>query len=128
VEQSDLTARIKIIPEAAPGVAKHEAYLDADILLLPSPYNEFPLVLLEAMAHGLPIVTAEQSIAEHIHERCGLVTQPTAEAFAAALTSLFTKQEQLTQYQAAGPKIFREHFTLEKYTQKLAQVYQQYLS
>jgi glycosyltransferase involved in cell wall biosynthesis len=39
------------------GSEKHEAFMCAEFLALPSDEDPFPLVLLEAMAHGKPVLT-----------------------------------------------------------------------
>jgi len=41
------------------GKEKHQAYSVADFLVLPSDEEPFPLVLLEAMAHGKPIIGSD---------------------------------------------------------------------
>ena len=42
------------------GAAKQQALARADLFLYPSRHDAFPLVLLEALAHGLPLVSTAQ--------------------------------------------------------------------
>lgn len=117
-----ISESVRLIPETA-GEHKEEIYTSADILIVPSPHNEFPLVLLEALAYGLPIVTAERSIAHYIHQQAGEVTEPTAEALADAMQRIITQPELAQRYKQAGPQIYQEHFTMQKYTERISKLY-----
>ena len=46
-----------IVRDVVLGQAKHEAYRDADVFVLPSSYEGQPLCILEAMFESLPVVT-----------------------------------------------------------------------
>ena len=84
-------------------------YADADIFCLPSLYEGFGIVLLEAMSFGLPIVgTTAGSIPELVKdEQNGLLVPPAnAEALAAALKRLINSAELRQKLGANGRKRF----------------------
>jgi glycosyltransferase involved in cell wall biosynthesis len=64
----------------------------ADIFALPSAYEAFPLVVLEAAAAGLPLLVTPLHGVEDVaeHGRNGLVVQRTVEAVADGLHQLTT--------------------------------------
>ena len=99
----------------APGVIDHglvssaerleELYAGARTFVLPSLYEPYGLVLIEAMAYGVPCVgTSVQSIPEILdHGRAGLLVPPgDAGALAGALVSLLTDDERAAELGAAG--------------------------
>ena len=59
-------------------------YRNADVFLSTSRFEGFPMVLLEAMAHSLPIVAYALSGVEPLRENAGALTVPQGDAAAAA--------------------------------------------
>jgi glycosyltransferase involved in cell wall biosynthesis len=57
------------------GKTKLEAYTDADVYVLPSRYETFPLTVLEATACGTPVILTDRCGIAHIFERYGLVVE-----------------------------------------------------
>lgn len=51
-----------------------EIYNMADFLILPSKYESFPSVVMEALASGLPVIISPECHCEILNERCGIVT------------------------------------------------------
>lgn len=126
VNELNLKSRVIFIAEPA-GEMKAAALNESDLLLLPSPYNEFPLVLLEALAHGLPIVTCEQSLKVQVDNKAGLVVAPTARALADAVRVILTDKNLAKTFRRAGPGIFKQEFTIDRYVSRLDQLYRQLL-
>lgn len=59
----------KIGPDKMP-----EIYNKADFLILPSKYESFPSVVMEALASGLPVIVSPECHCEILNEKCGVVT------------------------------------------------------
>jgi glycosyltransferase involved in cell wall biosynthesis len=108
--QVDLVTHAEV--PARPGVTVHRAgpnspelrrlYAEADVFALPTYADGLPMVIMEAMASGLPVIaTPVGAIAEAVeHGQTGLIVQPGAVAeLRAALVSLI---EQPAWRQAMG--------------------------
>lgn len=51
-----------------------EIYNMADFLILPSRYEAFPCVVMEALASGSPVIVSPECHCEILNEKCGVVT------------------------------------------------------
>src|SRR5690554_1287333 len=59
IENRGLTEQVKYLGKRY-GKLKDMAFEQADVFVLPSRYDCFPLVVLEAMQHSLPVITAKE--------------------------------------------------------------------
>lgn len=93
IRELNLADRVRLAGETSPlRMAGH--YRTADVFVLPSIYEHFPLAAAEAMAYGLPVVAARVwGIEEAVQEsRTGLlVDQPTPEALAGCINDLIRR-------------------------------------
>lgn len=68
------------------GADKERLLLESELFVLPTHSENFGLVIVEALAHELPVVTTTGTPWQEIADRdCGWIVEPTAEGLAAAL-------------------------------------------
>ncbi|MDD2476663.1 MAG: glycosyltransferase family 4 protein [Dysgonamonadaceae bacterium] len=104
---------------------KDEAYKNADIFVLPTQNDCFPLVLLEAMQYGLPVVsTYEGGIPDIVENNVTgfLVPQKDAQALAEKLELLIKDSELRIKMGAAGRVKYQNEFTLQAFETKLQEI------
>lgn len=109
------------------GPEKEEALHDADIFIHPTYSDCFPLVILEAMSHSLPVVsTLEGGIPDMVDDgTTGFLVPPKNAVLLAEKTELLIRDAALRHRmgQAAYEKFTRE-FTREKFENTLLQILQ----
>lgn len=107
------------------GVEKEAFWAGADIFVFPTFYqNEcFPLVLLEAMAHGLPCVATDEGAIPDIvcDGKTGLIVKKQDAAdLAARLETLLQDAALRGRMGAAARSTYEERFTLERFERNFA--------
>jgi glycosyltransferase involved in cell wall biosynthesis len=81
------------------------AFAEADVLCVPSGFEAFPLVMVEAMTRGMPVMaSASGSVPEMLdHGAAGVVVRPvTVPAWSQALRRVLDDREHLAALGAAG--------------------------
>lgn len=96
-----------------------------DIFVLPSRYEAFPYVLLEAAARGLPIVMTETGGAHSVvrHEENGFVVPQSQIDFLAARVGQLAGDRQLMQQMSASSQAIAGEFTVDNMVDRTLQVY-----
>jgi glycosyltransferase involved in cell wall biosynthesis len=122
IEQRDLQGYVNFLGKRY-GDEKVIAFQNTDIFVFPTYYHNecFPLVLLEAMQFGLPIITTEEGAISDIIEDglTGFITpKRNARALAEKLEVLIQNQELRTEMGFAGRKKFEEEYTLEHFEKR----------
>ena len=98
-------------------------YASADLFVLPSARESFPLVLLEAMASGLPVVaTTVGGVPEMVLEgETGLLVPPNdPEALAEAINSLLAEPARMRAMGAKGRERVEEYYTWDRVAERMA--------
>lgn len=109
------------------GEEKNAFFNSADIFVFPTYYHNecFPLVLLEAMQHGLPIVTTnEGGISEIVKDgENGLIcNKEDAQSLASTIEIMISDYELQKRMGECGQKMFEERFTLEVFETHMCNV------
>ncbi|MDZ7606962.1 MAG: glycosyltransferase family 4 protein [Cyclobacteriaceae bacterium] len=128
----------KILPEAIPFIQPcpenitftgpvnkeqlSKIYSDADALIFPSLNDAFGMVILEAMAHGLPVIGSRFSAAPDIIEHGidgYILDSNTPEAVAESISWAIDNKEYLAEMGEKARQKVMSHYTLEHYFSRL---------
>ena len=126
----------------AEGVAPYVRFLGAradvpdvlqvvDVFVLPSLREGLPLVLLEAMAAGVPIVATDvggNRQAVHEGQNGFLVPSENPAALAQAIRRLIDDETLRTQFSRQARQLFEQHFTIGRMVEQYDRVYKQCLA
>ncbi|MDJ0841449.1 MAG: glycosyltransferase family 4 protein [Acidobacteriota bacterium] len=101
-----------------------------DLLLMPSLYEPFGLLAVEAMALGLPVVALNAWGPRDIvvHEKTGLPAEATSASLAAQLHRIITDRSFRKSGGADAAARVRQHFTLPGLTARLDALYRKILA
>ncbi len=115
-----------ILAGALYGTEKVEAYVDADVYVLPSRYEMFPLTVLEAIACGVPIVLSQKcGFADVIKDEVGLVVELSANELEKAIFQI-TSDKQLWETFHCNCKQLAKQYDLPIVTSQLELIYKQF--
>jgi glycosyltransferase involved in cell wall biosynthesis len=115
-----------VLAGSRPPEQMHEVYADADIFCLPSWYEAMPLSVMEAAAHGLPVVATDvgdvgRAVVDGV---TGFVVPvKSAPSLAAALEKLLSDREARRRMGAAGRLHIRVNFSSEATARAVDRLY-----
>lgn len=129
-EFNNITSKLKLDKQVTYlgkkfGKEKEEIFLNSDVFTFPTHSDCFPLVILEAMMFGLPVIsTYEGGIADIIiNNKTGFtVAQQNATAIAEKLKVLYNDVALREQMGQSGRKKFDEYYTLGKFEKNLIDI------
>lgn len=102
-----------------------QLYAKAQVFCLPALFDPYPLVLLEAMAHGLPVVSSTScGIPEMVVDGATghLLGAGDVDAVAAAMIRLLSAPEEAARLGAAGRTRVEHHFQWDQVIDRMAPV------
>jgi len=106
------------------GRDKVEAYACADVYVLPSTYDMFPVTVLEACACGIPVVVTEQcGISALVKGRVGHVVRRDAGQLMAAMLDILDDADVRHKFGDNGIELVNRQFTWESIMGKLMVIY-----
>ena len=102
-----------------------QLYASADMLVLPSEKEGMSLVMLEAMAAGLPIIGSDvDGIREYLKNGVGvIVKKPSARTFARALDEVYDQRTKLIPKLSAASAAFAKQYSWKRLTERLVDLY-----
>ncbi|SHH11117.1 glycosyltransferase [Massilia sp. CF038] len=108
------SAQTRVIPFQRNQLALARLLASCDALVHPGDCETFGLIVLEAMACGLPVVgTSGGSVAELVDERSGVLVPPNcAASLAAGIDALFARD--IRALSAAAASAVREHYDWDR--------------
>jgi glycosyltransferase involved in cell wall biosynthesis len=102
-----------------------ELLKQSDVLVVPSVYDIFPTVVLEAMSMRLPVVATDVGgIPEMVRENTGILVSPCdSEALREAIIRIYSMDYRLMGSRAN--ELFLQEFTQDQYVRKTAGLYEE---
>lgn len=109
---------------------RDELLMASDVFVLPSHHEGVPMAMLEAMAHGLPVIaTPVGGIPDAVTTEVeGILIEPGNEAAITQALGRFIEDESLRLAYGRAARARAEQFDVAGYTQQLLQLYRQLLA
>ena len=97
----------------------------ADVFMLPSDYEGLPIVIIEAMSHGKPVVASNVGgISELVHNDVnGFTLENKAAVFAEKIRYILEDSQVYDRMSKASEVMYKKDFTVEKMTGEYKKVY-----
>jgi len=106
------------------GREKLKAYVDADVYVLPSFYDDFGLTVLEAIACGTPIVVTDQcGTADVVADKAGFVVPRDKGQLSSAILNILSNDKLRQKFTENGQSFVRAQYNWEKIAEKAESVY-----
>jgi glycosyltransferase involved in cell wall biosynthesis len=106
------------------GYEKMSAYVDADVYVLPSIYETFPISVLESWACGTPVIVTDRcGIADVIDNRAGLVVPYDKDQLRDAILHMLSGDKHMQDFSRNGKSLVRERFNWEIIAEQVERIY-----
>ena len=107
------------------GEKKWEVYQSADLFILPTVSENFGMVVLEALAAGLPVITTRGAPWEILAQKdCGWWIELGVEPLVAALREALEREAELPEMGARGRALVEEKFTWPVVAREMLALYE----
>jgi glycosyltransferase involved in cell wall biosynthesis len=103
---------------------KLEAYVDADVYVLPSVYEIFSVTVLEACACGTPVIVTDRcGIADFVDGRAGCVVGYDKDQLRDAIIKVLSNERLRRRFGETGKRLVNKEFGWDKIVGGLEQIY-----
>ena len=99
-------------------------YFNSDLFLITSDKEGMPLVVLEAMAAGLPIIASDVTGLRELVSGTGILVKPVAETFAHAIDKLSANKQELLKLSQKSSKKAHE-YSWSKVSERIVKIYEE---
>jgi glycosyltransferase involved in cell wall biosynthesis len=104
---------------------KLEAYVDADVYVLPSVYETFPVTVLEAWACGTPVIITDRCGIADIVDKVGCVVEYDKGKLRDAISKVLSDEGLRRRFGEEGRRLVREEFGWGEVVKKVEEVYEE---
>lgn len=102
---------------------KLQAYVDADVYVLPSVYEIFGITALESCACGTPVVVTDQCGISEFLNNTGCVVEYDKEQIRNAIIEIFNNKKLYKKYSINGKKLARDKLNNKKIVKDIEKIY-----
>ena len=106
---------------------KLEAYVDADVYVLSSIYETFPVTVLEAWACGVPVIVTDKCSIANIIDKVGCVVEFDKDQLRDGITKILCDEDLRRRFGEGGRRLVKEQFDLDGVVGRLEQIYEDIL-
>jgi len=126
IDQNNLREKIQLHGPLY-GVDKHKKIAQCDVLVHPSFNDAFPLVILEAMQHGLAIIGSDQgAIPEIINPKVGYVFQTgNRNKLLEHMQNIASNTETRKLMQNNAKELFYKQYTIQHFEERMSEIFRQ---
>ena len=103
---------------------KLEAYVDADVYVLPSVYEIFGITVLEACACGTPVIVTDRCGITDIVEKVGYVVEYDKDQLRDAIFKILSDEGLRRRFGEEGKRLVNAEFGWDKVVRKVEEIYE----
>lgn len=105
------------------GMDKLEAYVDADVYVLPSVYETFPNTVLEACACGTLVIVTDRCGIHDLVEKVGYVVEYDKEQLEDAMSNILTDESERPKFGSVARELVINEFNWDRIVEKMEKIY-----